>query len=109
MRGSFLVINDGEVWKHKNRRFRDVMTFDETLEWHLTKNCIPDKPVCMIPVCKIAIELINSGNRETLVKLPEQISWMSFHTFKFEDEAPAIEIVEWCDLQPYCNQEAING
>lgn len=47
-----------------------LLPLTAALEWHLTANHYPSLPRRFVPVCLQAIELVQSGEGETLVTVP---------------------------------------
>lgn len=64
------------------------LSLEDQLRIHLTGNHYPPVPTSMVPVCIDAIDKANEGNWESMVKLPEGVSW------KGQIEAPAYSIIE---------------
>jgi hypothetical protein len=65
------------------------------LSWHLRHNHYPPVPQSMVPACEEAIALVADGDGETLVALPDGITWRD------KDSAPAWAIVEGHHLHEF--------
>ena len=61
---------------------------DTALKLHLQNNHYPPIPLSMVPVCKKALENAKRGDWESLIELPEPI------TFRGEKSAPTYEIID---------------
>ncbi len=64
------------------------LSLEDQISIHLRSNHYPPVPVSMVPVCIEAIDKANEGDWESLVKLPEGVSWRG------QLEAPAYSIIE---------------
>lgn len=64
------------------------LSLEDQIRIHLTSNHYPPVPKSMVPVCIDAIDKANDGDWESMVKLPEGVSW------KGQVEAPAYSIIE---------------
>lgn len=64
------------------------LSLEDQIGIHLTSNHYPPVPKSMVPVCIDAIDKANDGDWESMVKLPEGVSW------KGQVEAPAYSIIE---------------
>jgi hypothetical protein len=64
------------------------LSLEDQIGIHLTGNHYPPVPKSMVPVCIEAIDKANDGDWESMVKLPEGVSW------KGQIEAPAYSIIE---------------
>jgi hypothetical protein len=64
------------------------LSLEDQIGIHLTSNHYPPVPKSMVPVCIDAIDKANEGDWNSMVKLPEGVSW------KGQVEAPAYSIIE---------------
>ena len=74
-------------------------SLEQTLRWHLTYNHYPPVSVSMVPVCAEAIDHANVEDYDTLLNLPEGI------TFKGNTKAPVYEIINAHHLQTYLEDQ----
>lgn len=51
------------------------IALDAALEWHLRANHYPPVPHCMISVCREAIEQARLGHYDTMLDLPDGVSY----------------------------------
>jgi hypothetical protein len=72
---------------------------ETAITWHLQHNHFPPVPVSMVPVCIEALDWCNDDEPNTLVDLPEGV------TFKGRPQAPAWAIVEQHHLDPWVELE----
>ena len=64
------------------------LSVEEQLLIHLTSNHYPPVPKIMVPVCVEAIDSANEGDWDSLIKLPEGVTWKGL------TQAPASAIIE---------------
>lgn len=64
------------------------LSLEDSIRIHLVSNHYPPVPVSMVPACIESINLVNDGDYNAKVQLPEGISWRGL------TEAPAYAIVE---------------
>ena len=77
---------------------KDLAGLDQALSWHLQSNHYPPVPLSMLPICKEAIEHANTGDWDTLLKLPKGCS------FRGSDKAPVSAIVEQHHLDTFLDE-----
>ena len=65
---------------------------------HLQSNHYPPIPLNMVTPCEQAIDLVNSGEGDVMVQLPETVF------YKDRNEAPAQAIVEQHHLYPWVDE-----
>jgi hypothetical protein len=64
----------------------------QALTWHLQSNHYPPVPVSMVAVCEEAIDAILANESNSLIDLPDGISWRG------QDQVPAWAIAEGLHL-----------
>lgn len=71
------------------------ISLEQQIEWHLTVNHYPPVPAEMVQPCIEAIDEANEGNWETMITLPDGISWKGLVV------SPVYAIVEQHHLEPW--------
>ena len=86
-----------------------VMTFEETIAYHLQYNIAVPLPKifaeALAPLCVEAIKAVNDHNLEKKFNLPLGIKWVILQTGEECDYIPAYELVRIYGLTQWLNAE----
>lgn len=80
------------------QEMKDALGLDQALSWHLQSNHYPPVSLSMLPICKEAIEHANTGDWDTLLKLPKGVS------FRGSPKAPVSAIIEQHHLNTFLEE-----
>lgn len=81
----------------------NVLSIEESLAKHLTDHAV-SIPVSMVGACKQAIDAINRGEPDTIVELPEGVSFFSIERNQSEKTVEAFKLIILCHLDPFINK-----
>jgi hypothetical protein len=73
------------------------LTLELQIQMHLTGNHYPPVPLSMVKPCIEAIDAYWEGNSNTMIELPEGVSWRN------TNRAPAWSIIDGHHLEPWVN------
>lgn len=79
---------------------RQGMPIETALAWHFQANCYPPIPSVFIPTAKRAIQCVNAGKNDTLVKMPKGITHKTWGA-----KVPAYVLIDSLNLGALCNEE----
>lgn len=84
---------------HDPEGYEIDLTLRIALENHLRYNHYPPLPLSFVPVCAMAIDLVNMEELDELIQLPENI--------EVNDKSfiSACDVVDFCHLEYFLNQE----
>ena len=51
------------------------LTLEQQIGWHFSSNCYPPVPGEMIPTAIYALDLVNAGEGDRLIQLPEGVQY----------------------------------
>ena len=73
------------------------LTLEDQIAMHLNGNHYPPVPLTMVKPCIEAIDAYWEGNSNTMIELPEGVSWRG------HNRAPAWSIIDNHHLEPWVN------
>jgi len=76
----------------------DNTDIDNAIRWHMKSNCYPPIPDMMFNAIKKAIQLYNDYDQESLIGLPEGVS------FRGRDYASVLEIMDGYRLEAFIDR-----
>jgi len=79
---------------------RQGLSIETALAWHFQSNCYPPIPSVFIPTAKRAIECVNAGENDSLVKMPKGVTHRHWGS-----KVPAYVLVDALNLGALCNEE----